>query len=116
MSLHAADDVLTIGLNRAVALVADGKRGRRAPAPLREIGPHPRGGKPVSVMDGRYGPYLQHDGINAPLPRPATPEAITLEDAVAQLDARGKPPKRRRRAAGKKATAKTPRKRAAAGE
>ena len=114
VSLPAADDVLTIGLNRAVTLIAEGKKGRRAPAPLREVGPHPRGGKPVSVMDGRYGPYLQHDGINAPLPKTATPEAITLEDAVAQLDARGKPPKRRQRGAGKKA--KTPRKRAAAGE
>ncbi len=114
LSLPAADDVLTIGLNRAVVLIAEGKR--RAPTPLRAIGPHPRDGKPVTVMDGRYGPYLQHDGLNAPLPRTASPEAITLEEAVAQLDARGKPPKRRRRAASKKTTAKTPRKRAAASE
>ena len=108
VSLPAADDVLTIGLNRAVILIAENKAkgGRRGAAALREIGPHPRDGEPVKVMDGRYGPYLNHAGLNAPLPRDATPESITMEAAVAQIDERGKAPKGRRRSAPKKAAPK----------
>ncbi|MFP6743000.1 MAG: topoisomerase C-terminal repeat-containing protein, partial [Alphaproteobacteria bacterium] len=52
--------------------------------------------------DGRYGPYLTHAGLNASLPNDTTPENITMEAAVAQLDARGKAPKGRRKAAANK--------------
>ena len=98
-----ADDVLSVGLNRATALLAEGKRGgRKTVEPLREIGAHPRDGEMVKVMDGRYGPYLNYNGLNAPLPKTTTPEAITMDEAVAQLDERGKAPKGRRRAAAKK--------------
>ena len=103
VSLKSDDDVLSLGLNRAVTLLAEGKqRGGKAVAPLREIGAHPRDGEMVKVMDGRYGPYLNYNGINAPLPKTTTPETITMDEAVAQLDERGKAPKRRRRAAAKK--------------
>ena len=99
VSLPRDDDVLSVGLNRAVALIAEARRG--APAALREVGPHPRDGKPVIVMKGRYGPYLRHDDINAPLPKSATAETIGMDAAVAQLDARGKPAKGRRKAGAK---------------
>jgi DNA topoisomerase-1 len=103
VSLKADDDVLVVGLNRAVSLLAEGKqRGRKTVEPLREIGAHPRDGEVVKVMDGRYGPYLNHNGINAPLPKTTTAETITIEQAVAQLDERGKAPKGRRRAPAKK--------------
>ena len=105
VSLPAADDVLAIGLNRAVTLIAEGKGGRRGSAPLREIGAHPRDGGAVRVMDGRHGPFLQHNGINAPLPKTTSPETITIDQAVAQLDERGKAPKGRRRISTKKAPA-----------
>ncbi len=96
VSLPPDDDVMTVGLNRAVALLAEGAKGRGARRPLREIGPHPTGGKPVVIKSGRYGPYLQHGGINAPLPKNADAEKITLEEAVAQLAERGKAPSGRR--------------------
>ena len=118
VSLPPDDDLMTVGLNRAVALLAEGAKGRGARAPLREIGPHPTGGKPVTVKSGRYGPYLQHDGINAPLPKDADAEKITLEEAVAQLAARGKAPSGRRRSSGgkKKAPARKRSKSAAPNE
>ena len=107
VSLKADDDVLTVGLNRAVTLIAEGKQhGRKTVERLREIGAHTRDGVVVSVMDGRYGPYLHHNGINAPLPKTTTPEAITLEEAIAQLDKLGKAPKGRRRTTAKKPAAK----------
>jgi DNA topoisomerase I len=103
-SLESGDDVLTIGLNRAVTLIADkklkGKSGRRfGPDPGRPLGEHPTKGGPVTAKNGRYGPYVSHDGINATLPRDKTPETVTLDEAVGLLDARaealgGRPAKR----------------------
>ena len=80
------------------------------------VGAHPRDGEVVKVMDGRYGPYLHHNGINAPLPKTTTPEAITMDQAVAQLDERGKAPKGRRRQAAAKKKPATRKKPATAGK
>ena len=93
VSLAAADDVLFVGLNRAVSLLADA--GSRS-TEIRTLGDHPADGKPVTVKKGRYGPYIQHGGINAPMPKDLSTESVTLEHAVAQLDARGKPARRGR--------------------
>jgi DNA topoisomerase-1 len=86
-SLGADDDVLTIGLNRAVTLLAEPKSGqRRGPQLLRELGPHPQGGT-VGLYRGRYGPYVSHDGVIASLPRGAGPDSFALDAAVALLAA-----------------------------
>jgi DNA topoisomerase-1 len=86
-SLGADDDVLTIGLNRAVTLLAEAKSGgRRGAQLLRELGPHPDGGT-VGLYRGRYGPYVSHDGVIASLPRGADPDAFALERAVELLAA-----------------------------
>jgi DNA topoisomerase-1 len=91
-NIEPGDDVLIIGLNRAVTLIAEklakGPRGRRFGDPGRSLGEHPDKGGPVLVKNGRYGPYVSHDGINATLPRDKTPEAITLDEALALLAAR----------------------------
>ncbi len=114
-SLDAGDDVLTVGLNRAVALIADkianpGKQRRFGSDPGRTIGEYPGKGGPIVARAGRYGPYVSHDGVNATLPRDKTPETITLEEAVALIDARAAagPSKKRgaKRAAPKKAAPK----------
>ena len=62
-NLEAGDDVLTIGLNRAVTLIAEKKanpgKGRRFGAdPGRALGEHPDKGGPIVVKKGRYGPYV----------------------------------------------------------
>ena len=102
-SLESGDDVLAIGLNRAVTLIAEKKlkgRDRRfGPDPGRPLGDHPTKGGPIVAKNGRYGPYVSHDGVNATLPRDKTPETITLDEAVALIDARaealaGRPAKR----------------------
>src|SRR5437764_919440 len=86
-SLAADDDVLTIGLNRAVTLLAEAKTApRRGPQLLREIGPHPDGGV-VGLYRGRYGPYVSHDKIYASLPKGADPDTYSLEDAIPLLAA-----------------------------
>jgi DNA topoisomerase I len=114
-NLEAGDDVLTIGLNRAVTLIAEkvakGPRGRRFGAdPGRKLGDHPDKGGPIVVKKGRYGPYVSHDGLNATLRQDQEPDNVTVEDAVALLAARaernGGAPARRRSGAGKR-SAKT---------
>ena len=109
-SLEEGDDVLTVGLNRAMHLIADKianpKKGRRFGAdPGKALGDHPDKGGPIVVKNGRFGPYVSHNGVNATLTGDKTPETVTLDEAVVLLDARaammGNSPKGRR-AAGRK--------------
>ncbi len=113
-SLEEGDDVLTVGLNRAMHLIADKianpKKGRRFGAdPGKTLGDHPDKGGPIVVKNGRYGPYVSHNGVNATLTGDKTPDTVTLDEAIVLLDARaslvGSSPKGRR-AAGRK-SAKT---------
>ncbi|HVZ53009.1 MAG TPA: DNA topoisomerase, partial [Pseudolabrys sp.] len=114
-NLEDGDEVLNIGLNRAITLIAEKKlkpgKGRRFGAdPGKALGDHPQKGGPIVVKNGRYGPYVSHDGVNATLANDMTPETITLEQAVGLLEARiakggGKPAKSAKTAAkGKKAS------------
>jgi len=109
-SLETDDDVLTIGLNRAIHLIADKianpKKGRRFGAdPGKTLGDHPDKGGAIVVKNGRYGPYVSNNGVNATLPSDKTPDTVTLDEAIVLLDARaaalGNSPKGRR-AAGRK--------------
>jgi len=92
-NLEDSDEVFNIGLNRAVTLIAEKiaspSRGRRFGAdPGRPLGDHPSKGGPVTAKKGRYGPYVSHNGVNATLPADKTPENVSLEEAVALIDAR----------------------------
>ncbi len=84
------DGVLTIGLNRAVDLLAQqGKsRGGGGFGTLRELGPHPEDGKPVNISKGRFGPYIRHGGVNATIPKSVPVEEVTLQQAVEWLAAK----------------------------
>ncbi len=91
-SLGKDDDILSIGLNRAVMLLAEPRAPRRGmPTPIRVLGNHPTDGEPVNLFSGRYGPYVAHGGINATLPGDISTEEVTLDQAVALIAAR--PPK-----------------------
>ncbi|MGC2200431.1 MAG: type I DNA topoisomerase [Stellaceae bacterium] len=105
-SLGADDDVLTIGVNRAVVLFAEsGPNTRRGPTLVRELGPHPGGGT-VGLYRGRYGPYVSHDGVIASLPRNSNPETFTLDEALPLLAAQSKKAKGRQRKVPKTAAAR----------
>ena len=107
-SLKKTDDVLTVDLARALELIAAKGKGRASAEPLRTIGPHPEDGDPIVVLDGRYGPYVKHKRINASLPDGVTVEAVTIEEAVALLEARAAKKAKRapRKAKPRKAKAK----------
>jgi DNA topoisomerase I len=91
-NLEPGDDIFHIGLNRAVTLIAEkiakGPRRRFGADPGRALGNHPTRGGPIVAKNGRYGPYVSHEGVNATLPSDKTPETVTLEEATALIDAR----------------------------
>jgi DNA topoisomerase-1 len=109
-SIPKEDDVYTIDLSRAVEVLAMPSTRRGATAggtagtEARELGPHPDDGKPVRVLNGRYGWYVKHGTVNATVPKRMDPSALTLVEAVAILGERAtKGPGRRPGARRKKA-------------
>ncbi len=110
-NIKEVDDVFTIGMNRAVEELAKKAasrgQGRAAAKPLKELGDHPDSGGPVNVMDGRYGPYVKWDKVNATLPKGTEPQDVTMEMAVQLIaEKAAKKGKGRKPAAKKKTTAK----------
>ena len=106
-SLPADDDLLTVGLNRAVDLLAESakKKGRL-------LGEHPSGGE-VHLKAGRFGPYVEHNKLRATLPRGTEMSELTLEEGIALLAAKAAKPATKKKA-GKKAASKKTRAKAAA--
>ena len=87
-TIPADESVLEVGMNRAVALLAEAKstgRGRAAAKPVRIVGNHPDDQAPIELYDGRYGPYVKHGGLNATVPRDLKLEELTVDQAVSLL-------------------------------
>ncbi|MGC3936342.1 type I DNA topoisomerase [Roseobacter sp. EG26] len=106
-NLESIEEVFTVGMNRAVQLLAEkvASRGGRGAAAktLRELGEHPDQGGAVSIMEGKYGPYVKWEKINATLPKETAPDDLSLEAAVLLLDEKAaKKGKGRRKSSPKK--------------
>lgn len=111
-NLESVEDVFSIGINRAVTVIAEkksrGPSARSKPAALKELGEHPDGGA-ITVRDGRFGPYVNHGKINATLPKGTDPANVTLEEALALIAAKaGSAKSSTRKTAAKKAPARKP--------
>ncbi|UJW73349.1 type I DNA topoisomerase [Rhizobium sp. SL42] len=121
-NVESIEDVFTIGLNRAVTVLAEkqskGPGGRTAAVALKELGDHPDGGA-MTVREGRYGPYVNWGKVNATLPKGKEPQAVTVEEALLLIAERiakdgggkakaKKAPAKTAAKAGTKAAAKTP--------
>ncbi len=89
-SLETVDEIFEIGVNRAVTVIAEkkSKAPARGSSVIKELGEHPDDGKPVNVMNGRYGPYVKHNKINATIPKDEEPDSVTLERALELIAAR----------------------------
>ncbi len=110
--LESTSDVLSIGLNHAVAVIADGMAkggGRRGANTIRTVGEHPEGGD-VKILDGRFGAYIKYKKLNATLPKNADPMQMSMQDALDLLQAKaekmGQKPKKAKAKAKPKAKAK----------
>ena len=104
-NLESVDEVFAVGLNRAVSALADKKAGKggrfgRAAARqvLKDLGEHPSEGGKIEVLNGRYGPYVTHNKVNANIPRGREPASLSVDEAVgllAERAAKGPPAKGR---------------------
>jgi DNA topoisomerase-1 len=108
-NLDSGEEVFTVGINRAVDILAQKKaRGftRARAGALKDLGPHPEGGGSIQIMSGRYGPYVKFGKVNATLPRDADPQSYSLEEAIALIAAKAGKPSAKKKAAARKAPAK----------
>jgi len=93
-NVESIDDVFTVGLNRAVTLLAEKAAGaksrfqRAKPAVLKDLGEHPSEGGKIEVLSGRYGPYVKHGAVNATIPNGKDPATLSVEEAIELIAAR----------------------------
>lgn len=85
-SLKKSDNVLEIGRDRAYELIRE-KENRNKPQ--RVVGEHPESGEPIELWNGRYGPYVKHDGTNASLKDGQSIESLTMDEALDLLAEKG---------------------------
>lgn len=109
-NLESIEDVFSIGLNRAVSVIAEKiakgpGRGRGTPAALKTLDDHPDGGA-ITVRDGKYGPYVNWGKINATLPKDKDPASVTMEEALELITAKAGASGKKTKAAAKKPAAK----------
>lgn len=103
-NLQSPDDMFTVTLDEALALLAQPKRPRRGHQALKVVGTHPETGAEIRLLKGRYGPYVTDGEVNASIPKGRDPMAVTVEEAL-ELMARAaerrktRPPRGRRRVA-----------------
>ncbi len=98
-SIPDGESPLTITEAKALELLAQPKQASRRSGgrTLKELGAHPKTGKNVKVLDGKYGPYVSDGKTHASLPKGTPPESVTMEQAVELMAEReGKPKKKRR--------------------
>jgi len=86
--IESVEDIFTIGLNRAVTMIAEAKPGRISSSEIKHLGEHPEDKKPVRVMKGKFGPYIKYKSLNATIPEEKDPSEITMEDALILIEKR----------------------------
>ena len=86
--LENIEEIFTIGLNRAVTLIAEAKPGRISSSLIKDLGEHPEDKKPVRIMKGQYGPYIKYKSLNATIPEEKDPTEIMMEEALILIEKR----------------------------
>ena len=86
--IENVDEIFSIGLNRAITLIAEAKPGRMSSSLIKNLGEHPDDKKPVRIMKGQYGPYIKYKSLNATIPEEKDPEELSMEDALILIEKR----------------------------
>ena len=86
--LENVDEIFSIGLNRAITLIAEAKPGRMSSSIIKDLGEHPEDKKPVRIMKGQYGPYIKYKSLNATIPEEKDPAELTMEEALILIEKR----------------------------
>ena len=91
------DEIFSIGLNRAITLIAEAKPGRMSSSIIKDLGEHPEDKKPVRVMKGQYGPYIKYKSLNATIPEEKDPLELNMEEALILIEKRKEYEKRKKK-------------------
>tara|TARA_Y100001936_G_scaffold167262_1_gene163440 strand:+ start:24 stop:2579 length:2556 start_codon:yes stop_codon:yes gene_type:complete len=86
--LENVEELFTIGLNRAIILIAEAKPGRISSSLIKDLGEHPEDKKPVRIMKGQYGPYIKYKSLNATIPEEKDPLELNMEEALILIEKR----------------------------
>jgi DNA topoisomerase-1 len=86
--IENVDEIFSIGINRAITLIADAKPGRMSSSIIKDLGEHPDDKKPVRIMKGQFGPYIKYKSLNATIPEEKDPTEITMEEALILIEKR----------------------------
>ncbi len=86
--LENVEEIFSIGLNRAITLIADAKPGRMSSSIIKDLGEHPEDKKPVRIMKGQYGPYIKYKSLNATIPEEKDPTELNMEEALILIEKR----------------------------
>jgi len=87
-SIPKTDNLFTVNLERALEIMAKPKTGRGRAAPLKELGKPDGSDEMVAVFSGKYGPYIKYGKVNVSVPDGMKPEDVTLQAAMALLEAK----------------------------
>ena len=86
--IENVEEIFSIGLNRAITLIAEAKPGRMSSSIIKDLGEHPEDKKPVRIMKGQYGPYIKYKSLNATIPEEKDPIELTMEEALILIEKR----------------------------
>ena len=86
--IENVEEIFSIGLNRAITLIAEAKPGRMSSSVIKDLGEHPDDKKPVRIMKGQYGPYIKYKTLNATIPEEKDPLELNMEEALILIEKR----------------------------
>ncbi len=86
--IENVEEIFSIGLNRAITLIAEAKPGRISASIIKDLGEHPEDKKPVRIMKGQFGPYIKYKSLNATVPEEKDPNEINMEEALILIEKR----------------------------
>jgi DNA topoisomerase I len=86
--IENVEELFSIGLNRAITLIAEAKPGRMSSSIIKDLGEHPEDKKPVRIMKGQYGPYIKYKSLNATIPEEKDPLELNMEEALILIEKR----------------------------
>ena len=86
--IENVEEIFSIGLNRAITLIAEAKPGRMSSSIIKDLGEHPVDKKPVRIMKGQYGPYIKYKSLNATIPEEKDPLELNMDEALILIEKR----------------------------
>ena len=95
--IENVEEIFSIGLNRAITLIAEAKPGRMSSSIIKDLGEHPEDKKPVRIMKGQYGPYIKYKSLNATIPEEKDPLELNMDEALILIEKRKEYDKNKRK-------------------